>query len=148
MAKIKVTLGNLAKLAKIHKELKKLDSEIIALEKMAMLLANNKTEVSFTLSVIDLDVKDCNKAHTNENGDLMMPDYMQATRNMLANMYGVHPDNVRMHGDPRVKPKNKIGLKETIDDTTGLSILGVILGHKQSTRSALLYTLKQLGIEV
>lgn len=141
----KIKLSQLEKVSKIYQSIKTLDSEIIYFEKMAILMANNKTKLMLKLSVVDLD-EQTEQAVFDSDGDLH---YIQSDifRNVYARMFGVHPNQIQTCGQEKL-PKIKMQLTETIDDTTGLSILAVILGHKQNQRRDLLAVLKGMGVEV
>lgn len=143
-----IKLSNLDKINKAYEMVKKLDKETIQLDKMALTLATKKCKLSLTMVVTDLETNKEEKIMFDEDGDIVPPDYIEAQRRMVAHHFGVHTSMIQVMNREEIKNKSKLTLKESVEETTGLSLLGIVLGYKQRQRKELLKQLKAMGIDV
>jgi hypothetical protein len=113
---------------KAYDEIKKLDAEIIVIEKVAMVVAQNKTEIIFKMSVEDLEKKPKKDDILDGDGSLKLGDSAQSG---LFVWFG---------GATNVKEPEKdvMQILEAIPDTTALQVLGVLMNVKQERRKQLI----------
>lgn len=135
-------IKELEKATGMLQDVKILDNEIIEIEKMAMLIANNDTESMFTLQVWDKDKEqeEKNKASFDEDGSLQVPgssfaDYL---------MSGMLP-----FVTPKFDKNEHIStIKYDLSINASMQILGVLLWEKQNKRQNLIKKLNKYGINI
>lgn len=131
---------------RILADLKKLDAEIIEIEKFAMKIANGQVKSSFTLNLYELGKRHKeDKVSFDEDGSLVRgnrPDIM--SRFMRSHF----PPNFIIMDDFEEEKPSKDKLKYELSDTTTLQVLGVILGEKTTIRSKMIKQLNRYGISI
>jgi hypothetical protein len=142
-----VTLRSLEKANKILENVKELDRLIIQLERLAMILSNKKSSVKITLTVDDLE-KEIKEPVIDEDGSMII----RGTDNLLKYLREQHERMMfrTVYGSCSTPPiiKHDESLTQTITDTAGLGILGVLLGEYQSQRTQYLNQLQKLGFKI
>jgi hypothetical protein len=134
-------LKELEKATGMLQDIKILDNEIIEIEKMAMLIANNDTESMFTLQVWDKDKEheEKNKVSFDEDGSLQsrgsFADYL---------MSGMLPFVA-----PKFDKNEHVStIKYDLSVNASMQILGVLLWEKQNKRQSLIQKLNKYGINI
>lgn len=138
-------IKQLEKATKIFEKIKKLDKEITEFDKLALLIVNNKTNISFELNIETLkDNEETMKFGIDGDGsltyklDYTIKDFLPwATRFSAMDIGAIS----------NISKKNANSLKSMLSETPTLQILGILLGEKQRERESLLLQLKSYGIE-
>lgn len=130
-------------------EIKSIDLEIIKIEKLAIILAENKTETTLELSVNDLTEKESeeNKVKIDEDGGFCRGGYTSPTNHFMdALNYRIETIMGGERSDCRVEKKKNYNVK--ISEYAALNILGVLLGEAQQRRKKLVDSINKIGIEL
>lgn len=131
------------KALKIYEKVQKLDGEIIKLEKLAMQLANDETEVSIDFKVLNLTKKkeDEDKIGFDEDGSLKK---MQERHTFLLSSLYFQPFSTT----PETKKVSTDIYNHSISSYTALNICGMLLQDKLSKREKLIEKLKSIGVKI
>jgi len=126
---------------KIYEQIQQLDKEIIAIEKLAMGIANNPHELSITLKAVDLSekAKKESKCEFDEDGSI---------RRDISNPFGF---SFLLGGScftdrPKKDDEKESKHKFDLDDKVALEVLGVLIMNRNAQRNDLLSKLKRYGI--
>ena len=139
-----MTLPEIEKVTKILTKVKQLDSEIIAIEKMARTLSENIYDVDFGLSFTPVvkndkvDVLDSDgflKKDTQESG------FIDGIGWILR--YSCHPEELTSK-----KKNTTIHISDKVNESLALKLLAVILRDKQSVRDNLMVELRLIGVSL
>lgn len=130
---------SLEKAAKLYEQVKKLDAQIIEIEKFALIVANNDTESSFELKCKDLTKKKEieEKVEFDEDGSIVKKS--EFTR--ISALYGIMPSLLSHTTD---KKEDEIVIKSKLSVTNVMSILGLLLHDLQSKRQSIIDNLNNL----
>lgn len=138
-----MTLPEIEKVTKILTKVKQLDTEIIAIEKMARTLSENIYDVDFSLSFTPVvknekvEVLDSEgflkKENNNNNG---FPEGSWMLRYMCAPQEGTSNKNATIH------------ISDKVNESLALKLLAVILRDKQSVRDNLMVELRLIGVSL
>ena len=126
-------IKNLDKATRIFESIKKLDEEIIKIDKYAMLAATGKTNVSINFEIFEDKKEDI----LDSDGSLRMG---SVSHPYLQSLF-------RSYCEP-VIPKKTEGIQQVISDVLTLQILGVILSEKNTERNRLINELQELGFKI
>lgn len=133
----------LEKAAAILKEIQALDSEIIEIDKLAMIVANGEVKCHFELNVEDISKKNevNNKVGFDEDGSLIAG--TASIYDQIRHAYTFHFNSCQ----PQNKiPKNDYSIEKDITENATLNILGVLLYEKKTRRDELLKKLEKAGV--
>lgn len=140
-------IKQLEKATKVFEKIQKLDKEINELDKLALLIVNNKTDISF-----ELKIENCNDNETtpqveiDSDGSLSFKvDFDPRTSVVPWPLRFTRMDFGAISNTPN---KNTKSLKNKLTETPTLQILGVLLGEKQRERQSLLMQLKSYGVAI
>lgn len=129
-------LSKMDKVFRAYEEIKLLDAEIIELDKVAMQLANDDTEVSLDFKLTTFTEK---KEETSVSLESIYDSYKTSLFNGLwfqAN--STTPEN----------NKNNRVFSHSISTTNSLKILGILLSDKMEKRQKLLNKLSKFGVKI
>ena len=138
-----MTLSEIEKATKILETVKKLDKEIINIEKMARTLSENIYDVDFSLSftpieinkkVEVLDSEGFLKKGVSDSADAVRYSFVSIFESAINNMKGAIENS-----------SNKQSISEKIDESIALKLIAVILRDKQSKRDNLIVELRLIG---
>jgi hypothetical protein len=136
-------LTQLVKATKLHERIVELDKEITGLEKVALMIANGKTEIKLSLKVIDLSkTPESEKVTLDEDG------FMHRGPKSPLNTGGLF-SYITFGSCATPKEEKKqydAEIKELIPDNVALQVLGVVLAGKMEARELAIKQLKKLGI--
>ena len=138
-------ISKLEKASKILDEIKKLDSSIIHLEKVADILVNHETETDFTLSVKNLDPikKDDSKPNVlDEEGNLIIDHNSSISELTIRSLFFGH---IHKGQD---KDDNKENIIEKITTDVSLAMLGVLLQYYKNKRERLIIKIQKIGFNI
>ena len=138
-------ISKLEKASKILDEIKKLDSSIIHLERVADILVNHETETDFTLSVKNLNpiAKEDSKQNVlDEEGNLIIDHNSSISELTIRSLFFGH-----IHKG-KEKDDNKENIAETIPTDVSLAMLGVLLQYYKSKRERLINKIQKLGFNI
>lgn len=127
----KISISNFEKAKKLEIEIKLIDKEIIVMEKMAMILVNNESEIQLTLQIDNPDKK-IEKKEPNF--------YENSIFNMLP-LFMKHIEN-------DIQQNSKQSKTFTFTSTESLHILQSILNIRFERRLKLIARINKLGIEI
>lgn len=129
----------LDKAQKYYEQVKKLDAEIIEIEKLAQLMADGG-KVSFEISCEPVSNKKKEKV-LDEDGSLIISSFQKRlSDDMRMYMYGGFGCSPTITVE---KPK-KNNIKAQVADTVGLQVLGVLLAEKNKERSSIIKRLNKI----
>lgn len=129
-----MTIKKLESATKIMQQIKMLDNDIIQIDKLAMLIANENVNCSFTLNVEDLKpVFDA------------VPLKMEEQRPSQYEIYMEFFNSKRLVSVP---VKNISSYSSEANENTALHLLGVLLMDKQNRRTVLLNQLTKYGVQL
>lgn len=139
-------LNKLERAGKLLAEIKKLDVDIIEIEKVAMMAANGEAETFFELKVVDIkkQIEDSEKLQLDEDGSLLKPSY---TYTSLFEKYAM-PFSWMETKPQSTEKKNELVLNNALSERATMLILGVLLEEKQSKRLRYINKLKNLGVAI
>lgn len=136
------------RIAALYQELKDLDAEIIAIDKMAAYVSSHPATINLSLTGMKTDPEKKQRV-LNDEGDLIpqqpgesLCDFMASlydTDKMIRSMYGIGT-TLNKYPD---KPKD-FDLSYAISDSVCLGILGVLLSEKHGRRTLITDELKTL----
>lgn len=139
-------IGKMEKALKVYEKIQSLDAEIIGLEKLAMQLANDETEVSLDFKVLNVTEKDENsKVEFDEDGSIVTPKSHERSIHDIIRMSYLTPFTTGIISDK--KDQTKI-FSHSISTTNALKILGILLGDKIEKRQKLLNKLSNMGVKI
>lgn len=122
---------------KIYTRIKELDAEIIEIDKIAMQLANDDTDVSFSLDIKNFTIKPkCNIVSVDDV-------YKSVLENYTFSFFS--------YGDKKKEePKDHevTTFKTSIATQTSLKILGLLLSDKMDRRNILINKLQKCGVKI
>lgn len=129
----------------IYNDIKELDKEIIAIDRIAMLVANGEIKSTLELKIEDIEKQndDSQKISIDEDGSIVRNDYDIVGR-ML---YKLAIPNFKK-GCAEPKNENEHILKNSLSENSTLQILGILLGEKQYKRKILLDRLHKIGVQI
>ena len=140
-------IKQLEKATKVFEKIQKLDKEINELDKLALLIVNNKTDISF-----ELKIENCNdneatpQVEIDSDGSLSFKvDFDPRTSIVPWPLRFSRMDFGTISNTPN---KNTKSLKNKLTETPTLQILGVLLDEKQRERQSLLMQLKSYGVAI
>lgn len=140
-------IKKLEKANRILVDLKKLDAEIIDIEKYAMQIANGRAKTSFTLKFEDLTKKgDDDKVDFDEDGSLILRGHRVNRADMMRNPFAFMIEMDRHIVSDKKKPVEELSYK--LSDTTTLQVLGCILSEKTEIRTRMIKQLNRYGISI
>jgi hypothetical protein len=131
-------IKKIEKASKYLEQIKKLDVEIISIDKMAVFISSNKSEIMLSISVNDLEKNNEKDSILDEDGSLKKNDH--STDGLYARFFTF---SIGGSGS-QVELKTGHEFKETIQDTTTLEILAVLLFRKNIERESLINKIKNL----
>ena len=140
-----MNIKTLEKASKIIEQIKKLDAEIIELDKYAMKLINSNSEINLTLS-FDKENNESDKVNFDEDGSLInMPrmEYISPffmTHNPLFGAGG-------FCGEPK-KQNDTETLNRKLSESATLKIIGIILIELNDKRNDLISKVNKIGIQL
>lgn len=140
-----MTIKQLEKASKIIEKIKKLDDEIIELDKYAMKLINSNSEISLTLS-FDKENKESDKVSFDEDGSLISQPRMEyiSPFSMFQNtMFGLGG----FSGEPK-KQNDTETLNRNLSESATLKIIGIILCELNEKRNDLINKVNKIGIQL
>lgn len=128
----------------IYNDIKELDKEIIAIDKIAMLVANGEIKSTLELKIEDIEKQneDSQKISIDDDGSIVRNDYDSMYSRMLHSL--AMPNFKKGYSEP--KKENEHILKNSLSENTTLQILGILLGEKQYKRKILLDRLHKFGV--
>lgn len=131
-------------------KIKKLDSEITAIDDIAMLIANNEVKLSFKLKVDDFTKRkeDDEKISFDADGSIVRKKDSDSTHQRFG--ISAFPSMFAKYmteESSKVKDENVKILKQELSAISTMNILGIILSEKQNRRSKLINTLNKLGVK-
>ena len=140
-----MNIKTLKKAIKINSQIDTLDKEIIEIDKMAMLIANEDAMFSFSLDGLRPEKEEEKKESDDHGTD--------------AYSYGMMQDILRRYNQPfmmgwadvgkdKKKDKKTFSIKYSISTSVSLQILGVLLLDKQSKRTHLISQISKLGVSL
>jgi hypothetical protein len=132
----------LTKLSRINEgfeKLKQLDKEVLAIERLAELVANKKSEIHINLTAVDLEKRAKNEIYLDSDGSLV-------NRNKPSS--GGISSYIFYSSEPPKPPEDSVDVKELIGDVHALELLGLLILQKQQQRVAILNAFRKLGVEV
>lgn len=130
-------LQNLEKSTKILEAIKKLDSEIVGIEKHAMRIVSGEIKTNIEFSFEDKNKKVETKAEFDEDGSLI---FSRAFSRVWMDSINGSSENV---------PTNTDTISNNdIPEELSLQLLGVMLHYKNSIRKSLLTKLERMGFIV
>jgi len=146
-----MNLTKLEKASKILERVKVLDSQIIEIERFAMMVAEGLIKSGLELSIEGL------KPKVKEKSDLFDGD--GSLKNKYREEYESYSDRMRslmmpfLAESPLIKPLEKLNanksiLKAELSEKSTLRILGVIMGEKQALRQSLINQIERLGVQI
>jgi len=142
-----MNIKQIEKANKILLDIKILDSEIIELEKFAMLIADGEVTIDFSLNVHDLKKKreQEEKISFDEDGSLISA--LEKMRNRLSyySPFAMGGLVEYQNADSKSHVKN---LTNILNENEGLQVLGVLLGIKQQKRQRLIESLNKIGVNL
>ena len=137
-----MNIETLQKANKIFIEINKIDTEIKELEKVAHRAAEGKT-FSFELTSE-------NKNNPNESDSIPAISFFDMMSNVQKHgfdpRHGAGPSGIGMWNVVSTKEDTKSILKNKINETITLQILGILLGDKLRKKDLLLSELEELGV--
>lgn len=140
-------LNKLEKAGKLLAEIKKLDADIIEIEKIAMMAANGEAETFFELKVVDIkkQFEEPTKIQLDEDGSLPSTSYSLLS-DMMRKYSSPFPWMERT--EDKKPPKNEMNISNQLSERATMLILGVLLEEKQSKRLRYINKLKNLGVAI
>lgn len=129
--------------ALLYGRLKELDQEIIALDKLAILVAEKPCSIVLSLSIVDIEKqkKEEVKVQFDEHGSLKT-----GTDNMYRSLLSGY-SFFTTRDEVEDKSKNYTeSYSQAISDTNTLQVLGVILCEKQTQRALIIDEIKSLNL--
>ena len=138
-----MTLPEIEKATKILASVKQLDSEIIAIEKMARTLSENIYDVDFSLSFTPIEIN--KKVEVLDSDGFLkkdLPDSAEAVRYSVVSVFETAMNNMK---ESIVKSTKKPSISEQVNESLALKLLAVILRDKQSKRDNLMVELRLIG---
>lgn len=133
-----MNINKIEKLNKIIIKIKELDTQIIEIDKFAMLVANGETKSSFELRIEDLENKE--NVSPNEDGYGGIEKYAAGLAFHIPSYITSKIRNISV-SDENV-------LKNDLSVNSVLSILGILLFDKQEKRKNLIKKLEGYGVIV
>jgi hypothetical protein len=137
--KTELKLGSIEKIKLSYDRLKALDAEIIELEKAAILIAEKKTEIEFTLNVNDPEETEKAKCTFDEDGSLANPNGLTTSWVSIFDSYT--PSRTE-------KKKFTHSIKNTLTERGAFLILGALMQEKNAERKLLLSKLEKYGFNI
>lgn len=138
-----MTLPEIEKATKILASVKQLDSEIIAIEKMARTLSESIYDVDFSLSFTPIEI---NKRVEVLDSDGFLKkdvsDSADAVRYSFVSIFESAMNNVK---ESITNSSKKQSISEKVNESLALKLLAVILRDKQSKRDNLMVELRLIG---
>lgn len=138
-----MTLPEIEKATKILASVKQLDSEIIAIEKMARTLSENIYDVDFSLSFTPIEIN--KKVEVLDSDGFLkkdVSDSADAVRYSLVSIYESALNNMK---ESVANKSKKQSISEKVNESLALKLLAVILRDKQSKRDNLMVELRLIG---
>jgi hypothetical protein len=138
-----MTLPEIEKATKILVSVKQLDSEIIAIEKMARTLSENIYDVDFSLSFTPIQIN--KKVEVLDSEGFLkkdLPDSAEAVRYSFVSVFETAMNNMK---ESIVNSTKKQSISEKVNESLALKLLAVVLRDKQSKRDNLIVELKLIG---
>ena len=138
-----MTLPEIEKATKILASVKQLDSEIIAIEKMARTLSENIYDVDFSLSFTPIEIN--KKVEVLDSDGFLkkdLPDSAEAVRYSVVSVFETAMNNMK---ESIVNSTKKQSISEKVNESLALKLLAVILRDKQSKRDNLMVELRLIG---
>lgn len=137
-------LTQLEKAKKLHDRLTELAGEIEQLQKTAVLIANKKSEIKFSLKVTDKEkVSDKNKVTIDADG--FMKRGGCSDHSTFSGLWGFIDPTRKASSQKKVYDAE---VKEIIPDNVALQVLGVILAGKIEAKELAEKALKKLGVSL
>lgn len=140
-----MNITKLEKATKIYEQIKILDSQIIQIDKFAMLVANGEIKSSFELKIEDIGKKkeDEEKISFDEDGSLI-----KGVPNSSRSIFSAWGFVIPFSSNEIKVNENEYFLKNELSINATMSILGVLLYEKQAQRQLLLNDLEKIGIDI
>ena len=144
-----MNIQQLERSQKIYLDIKKLDAEIIEIDKVAQLIANGNAEVNLTLTVKDITPKIEQKEKvTTEDGSLQSEiltfeigglDLSERMSKLSHSIWG------GISSKPHVS-ENETKLTADLSENLSFNVLAILLHDKQTKREKLINNLKKIGV--
>lgn len=145
-----VKLKTIDKAYKIYESIKQIDSEIIEIDRIAMLVANGCSKSHFELRVEDLQKAEQEKENVrfDEDGSLMMGFNGLRTPSIWEQITAGYRTGGHFGCESVNLNKHDRKLKWNLSEHTALKVLAVLLSDKKEQRDNLLIQLERLGISI
>lgn len=136
-------INSLEKASKLLNKIQDLDKKIIAIEKLAIKIANDPVKIKVDFNLANKRIKEENdsKVSFDEDGSIIygeQPRFMSIHDMMIANM--------RRFGEEKNEATETFSF--SINDFVGLEVLGVVLNDLQKERNQLIHKIKGLGFKI
>lgn len=144
-------INNLERANEILLQIKKLDAEIIEIDRLALLAADGEIKSSFKMSICDIgNVKaESEKAKFDDDGSLISNGTSGSKYTSIFESITFLANNLRQaQATHAAAVKNTGTLEQELSNSSTLLLLGVLLGDKQSRRRYLIKELKTYGINL
>jgi hypothetical protein len=134
-------LSEVEKLKDAYDRVRKLDGEILSIEKLALMVSEKRTEIKMSVTVDDLDEKAKGRVRFDEDGSIMgesSPMRWSLTQ-MLAYASPTTPD-------PEAS-KTTTSIQFVIPDSLALRLLGELYASKDAERKEILKYFREIGVK-
>ena len=140
-----MNIKQLERSQKIYLEIKKLDAEIIEIDKVAQLIANGNAEVNLTLSVKDVTPKIEETEKVTTYHDPMTTGH---GRMNFFNPFEEMMKSYRGISSKITDDNDKTVLTADLSENLSFNVLAIILNDKQTKRKKLINSLKKIGVQI
>jgi len=144
-----MTIPEIEKITKIVSAIKKLDKEIIFIEKTARILSENIYDVDFSLSFTPIEIN--KKVEVLDSDGFLKKEEDSSNKErtgwIISPLLYTIPAEYGSVGHIG-KEYKKHSVSEKIDESLSLKLLAVILRDKQSKRDNLIVQLKLIGVQI
>lgn len=134
-------IKDLEKATKVLDQIKILDSEIIEIDKLALLIADGSNVITIELKVQTLD--EAKKEVLDSDGSLI-----DHNRTRSHEFFGGILGHYRSICEPIKPPAPLHLLRKELNESSALHILGLLLREKQFIRISLIEKIKKLGFKI
>jgi hypothetical protein len=146
-----MNLKKLEKATKILEQIKKLDAEILELDRFAIKVANRDTDCNVSISLVDKS-PEVKREHIFGEYGFLKPEYTgEQEKPKESSMYDImHSLRMGWFGQ-QASIKHVVVtdcLQHKLSDKETLQILGILLGNKHDARALLIKALNQMGVEI
>jgi len=149
-----MNIQELERSQKIYAQIKTLNTEIIEIEKVAILIANGNAEVNLSLKVTDTTPKKDDKEKVEFDEDVSFKSSLGSGLNFrmgIINPWGTQESLFeKMYGKGAISEEKESGtnLKACLSENLSLNVLAILLYDKQTRRDKLIRNLKRIGVTI